>query len=222
MPEGMRCQCDKWQIQIIRTNEIIHAFCTLVQECFVLSYHGELLPCMRQEVGPLGFCFLLIRVPADCLCPHTNRISHASFPMVFSPVLASWWMENRTEERVCDDVCLASVRQQSQLQPQSSICPGHQIHHLGCGQAEKRSIHNLGTSETVKLKYSSCSSFCVFVWQPAFLCLCFADSQIQKHDKHLQKTFGKRIYSIHEHIVIAYYTVIIPRSDIRIYIAVNA
>lgn len=173
MPEGLRCQCDKWQIQIIRTNEIIHAFCTLVQECFVLSYHGELLPCMRQEVGPLGFCFLLIRVPADCLCPHTNRISHASFPMVFCPVLASWWMENRTEERVCDDVCLASVRQQSQLQPQSSICPGHRIHHLGCGQAEKRSIHNSGTSDTVKLKYCCC--ILAFSCGNRHYCVCLAE-----------------------------------------------
>lgn len=117
--------------------------------------------------------FLLIRVPADCLCPHTNRISHASFPMVFCPVLASWWMENRTEERVCNDVCLAWVRQQSQLQPQSSICPGHRIHHLGYGQAEKRSIHNLGTSDTVKLKYYGCilafscgnRHFCVCILQ---------------------------------------------------------
>lgn len=205
MPEGMRCQCDKWQIQIIRTNEIIHAFCTLVQECFVLSYHGELLPCMRQEVGPLGFCFLLSRVPADCLCPHTNRISHASFPMVFCPVLASWWMENRTEERVCDDVCLASVRQQSQLQPQSLICPGHRIHHSGCGQAEKRSIHNLGTSETVKLKYCSC----IPAWQPAFLCVCFAESPIQKHDMQLQKTRNRNSllhcnYSKEWHLKILY------------------
>lgn len=58
--------------------------------------YGELLLCMRKEGGPLGFCFLLIWVLTDCLCPNANRISHASFPMVFCPILASWWMENRT------------------------------------------------------------------------------------------------------------------------------
>lgn len=154
MPEGMRCQCDKWQIKTIRTNETIHVFCTLVQECYMLSYHGELLSCMRQEVGPLGFCFLLIRAPADCLCPRANRISYASFPMVCCPVLASWWMENRTEERVCGKVCL-SVGETTELVITAKFnWSWSLIHHLCCGQAQERSIYNLGTSDTVKRIYS--------------------------------------------------------------------
>lgn len=115
MPQGMRWQCDKWQTQTIRTTKPFVCSALLCRNVTRSPYHGELLLCMRQEAAPLGFCFLLIRVPTDCLCPHANRISHASFPMVFCPVLASWWMENHTEERGRAEVCPASVRQQGQF-----------------------------------------------------------------------------------------------------------
>lgn len=53
-----------------------------------LLHNGELLQPKQQEEGPLGFCFLSLWFPTDCLCPRINRINHASFPMVLSPVLA--------------------------------------------------------------------------------------------------------------------------------------
>lgn len=122
-----------------------------VQKFSVSPNHGEPLQLMQQEVGPLGLCFLLLWFPTDCLCPRTNRISHASFPMVFCPVLASWWMELHTEEWVCLEVCPVLVRQRGRLRPQASICFG-QYGHLWCRQVHKRSPYNVELWNTIITK----------------------------------------------------------------------
>lgn len=76
--------------------------CILVhlKKCNVLPHHREPLQPKQQEECPLGFCFLCLWFPTDCLCPHVNRISDASFNMVLCPVLASWQMKpcNRVSE----------------------------------------------------------------------------------------------------------------------------
>lgn len=114
--------------------------CVCEHSCRNLTFASP-LPVMQQEVGPLGLCFLLLWFPTDCLCPHANRISHASFPMVSCPVLASWWMELHIEEWVCYEVCLVLVRQRGWLQPPVSICFG-QFGHLWCGRVDMKTTYN--------------------------------------------------------------------------------
>lgn len=51
--------------------------------------------------------------PTDCLCPHANRISHASFPMVSRPVLApgdGWSLAGQGGSE-CAPKCARSVGQ---------------------------------------------------------------------------------------------------------------